>query len=222
MRHFLPAVAAAAAIAAGSGAAYAAPAKPPTQGRAASHVSLHLSRHSLLAGRDAVLRGRVRPGGAHRVKIVVRGPRGGALRAATKASGAFALRWSPSRVGAYSVRAYGIHDRHTRGSTSVARRLTAYRPAAASYYGPGLYGGALACGGTLQPGTLGVANKTLPCGSRVRLRYRGRTVTVQVVDRGPYVAGRDFDLTAATKARLRFPDVGVLLSSGSDQAGRLS
>ncbi|HXS46068.1 MAG TPA: septal ring lytic transglycosylase RlpA family protein, partial [Solirubrobacterales bacterium] len=89
----------------------------------------------------------------------------------------------------------------------------AYRTAAASYYGPGLYGGALACGGTLQPGTLGVAHKTLPCGSKVRLRYRGRTVTVPVVDRGPYVAGRDFDLTAATRARLRFPSTGVLLSS---------
>jgi len=71
----------------------------------------------------------------------------------------------------------------------------------------------LPCGGTLQPGTLGVANKTLPCGTEVKLRYHGRSVTVPVVDRGPYVAGRAFDLTAATKARLGFPDVGVLLSS---------
>ena len=54
---------------------------------------------------------------------------------------------------------------------------------------------------------------SLPCGSKVKLRYRGRTVTVPVVDRGPYVAGRDFDLTAATKAKLGFPSTGVLLSS---------
>ena len=47
----------------------------------------------------------------------------------------------------------------------------------------------------------------------MRLRYRGRSVTVPVVDRGPYVAGRDFDLTEATKERLRFPDLGVVLSS---------
>ncbi len=100
-----------------------------------------------------------------------------------------------------------------RGSASVSRRLTVYRQAAASYYGPGLYGGGLACGGTLQPGTLGVANKTLPCGTKVTLRYHGRTVTVPVVDRGPYVAGRDFDLTEATRERLRFPGVGVVLSS---------
>ena len=83
----------------------------------------------------------------------------------------------------------------------------------ASYYGPGLYGGALACGGTLQPGTLGVAHKTLPCGTAICLRYRGRTVTVPVVDRGPYVGGRDLDLTEATKAKLRFPDIGVVLAS---------
>ena len=57
-------------------------------------------------------------------------------------------------------------------SVPLARvRVNVYRPAAASYYGPGLYGGALACGGTLTPGKLGVANKTLPCGTRVTLRY---------------------------------------------------
>jgi rare lipoprotein A (peptidoglycan hydrolase) len=60
---------------------------------------------------------------------------------------------------------------------------------------------------------LGVANRTLPCGSRVKLRYRGRTISVPVIDRGPYAAGRDFDLTEATKARLGFPDLGVLLAS---------
>ena len=47
----------------------------------------------------------------------------------------------------------------------------------------------------------------------MRLRYRGRSLTVRVVDRGPYAGGRDFDLTEATKERLRFPDLGVVLSS---------
>jgi len=58
-----------------------------------------------------------------------------------------------------------------------------------------------------------VASKTLPCGAKVKFLYRGETITVPVVDRGPYVAGRDFDLTVATKERLGFPGVGVLLSS---------
>src|SRR4051812_44608736 len=47
------------------------------------------------------------------------------------------------------------------------RRPTA--TAVASWYGPGLYGGHLACGGTLTPQTAGVANKTLGCGTKVRL-----------------------------------------------------
>lgn len=55
-----------------------------------------------------------------------------------------------------------------------------------------------ACGQTFGPKLLGVAHKTLPCGTRVAFRYRGKTVIVRVVDRGPYVAGRQFDLTIAT------------------------
>ena len=86
-----------------------------------------------------------------------------------------------------------------RGSAQPRPALTSYRLAGASYYGPGLYGNGVACGGTLKPGTLGVANKTLPCGTKVKLRYHGRSITVPVIDRGPYVAGREYDLTEATK-----------------------
>jgi len=181
--------------------------------RVRSHVSLHVSGHHVVGGRRIAIRGRVRPAGSHRVKLVLRGPGGTVRGTRTDRRGRFALRWRPGRPGAYRVRAYGVHDRRVRGSASAARRVTSYRHAEASYYGPGLYGNGMACGGTLNPGTLGVAHKTLPCGARVRLRYRGRTVAVPVVDRGPYVAGRDFDLTEATRNRLRFPGVGVLLSS---------
>jgi rare lipoprotein A (peptidoglycan hydrolase) len=181
--------------------------------RVRSHVSLHVSKHHLVQGDRVVARGRVRPSGPHRVKVVVRGRRRAAIGTRTSRRGGFSLRLRPRRTGSYRVRAYAIHDRRIRSSTSIARRVTAYRQAHASYYGPGLYGNGMACGGTLSPGTLGVAHKTLPCGSRVKFRYRRRTVTVRVVDRGPYVAGRDYDLTAATRARLRFPGNGVLLAS---------
>jgi hypothetical protein len=212
MRFILPATLAAAVL------AMAVPAQAQRQRgrspvRVRSHISLHVSSHDVVAGRRVVLRGRVRPRGRHRVKVVVRGPRGAVAATVSTPDGGFQLRWRPRRSGGYRVRAYGLHDRRVRATASVARRVTAYRPAAASYYGPGLYGGALACGGTLQPGTLGVASRTLPCGSKVKLLYRGRIVTVPVVDRGPYVAGRVFDLTAATKTRLRFPDTGVVFSS---------
>jgi hypothetical protein len=212
MRFLMPAAAIAALLTVGAGLATAATPKH-RRARVASHVSLHVSRHEVLGGAKVVLKGRVRPRGAHRVKLVFRGPDGGVAGASTRPNGSFVLRWSPDRIGAYSVRAYGRHERRMRGSASVARHLTSYREAAASYYGPGLYGGGLACGGTLEPGTLGVASKTLPCGAKVKFLYRGQAITVPVVDRGPYVAGRDFDLTAATRERLGFPGVGVLLSS---------
>jgi len=84
-------------------------------------------------------------------------------------------------------------------------RLNVFRLAEASWYGGG---GSLACGGSLTSSTMGVANKTLPCGTLVTLRYDGRSVRVPVVDRGPYVAGREFDLTEATKQALGFGDTG--------------
>jgi len=213
MRYLLPVVAAAAALSAGAVPAAASASHHHRGERLRSHVALHVSSHAVMRGEAVVVRGRVRPKGRHRVKLVVHGPDGAVLRFRTGADGRFRSRWTAAISGNYVVRAYGVHDPRSRGAASVSRRLTAYRPAGASYYGPGLYGNGVACGGTLMPGTLGVANKTLPCGTRVKLRYRGRTVTVPVIDRGPYVAGRDFDLTEATRERLRFPGVGTVLSN---------
>jgi rare lipoprotein A len=219
MRYLLPAVAAATALSIGI-----APAAAQTEPndhqkdqkgheRTRSHVSLHLSTHTVLSGNGLAVRGKVRPRGRHRVKIVFRGRDTAVCRVRTKANGTFALRWAPERTGSYAVRAYGAHSRRIRASHSVPRKLTSYRFAHASYYGPGLYGNGVACGGTLMPGTMGVANKTLPCGTKVKLRYHGRSVTVPVIDRGPYVPGRDYDLTEAVKHRLGFPGIGTVLAS---------
>ena len=86
-------------------------------------------------------------------------------------------------------------------------RLNVFRLAEASWYGGG---GTMACGGSLTSSTLGVANKTLPCGTLVTLRYGSRSIRVPVVDRGPYVAGREFDLTEATKDALGFGGTGAV------------
>lgn len=68
-----------------------------------------------------------------------------------------------------------------------------------SWYGPGFYGNNGACGMLGPEGltreTVGVAHRTLPCGTRVTFRYNGVTVTTQVMDRGPYVQGRIWDMT---------------------------
>jgi hypothetical protein len=99
------------------------------------------------------------------------------------------------------------------GQTRRLGRMTVYRYAQASWYGPGLYGGHLGCGGTLSPGRLGVANKSLPCGAEITLRHGHHRLRVRVIDRGPYVGGREFDLTAATAQRLHFSGHGAILVS---------
>lgn len=82
------------------------------------------------------------------------------------------------------------------------------RATTASWYGPGLFGNRTACGQTLTPGLRGVAHKALPCGTKLTVRFRGRTTRATVVDRGPFHAGREFDLTQATARAIGFNAVG--------------
>lgn len=82
------------------------------------------------------------------------------------------------------------------------------RYAGASWYGPGLYGRSTACGQTLRATTIGVAHRSLPCGTLVKFVYHGRAVIAPVIDRGPYVRGRAWDLTAAASEALAFEGVG--------------
>lgn len=69
----------------------------------------------------------------------------------------------------------------------------------ASFYGPGFYGKRTACGLAYTEAIMGVAHRSLPCGTLVTFRNpsSGRTITVPVIDRGPYVAGRTWDLSGA-------------------------
>jgi rare lipoprotein A (peptidoglycan hydrolase) len=82
----------------------------------------------------------------------------------------------------------------------------------ATWYGPGFYGKRTACGVRLGPGTLGVAHRTLPCGTRVTFYYDGHFATVAVIDRGPFRRGVAWDLTAAAARQLGFRSAGVLRS----------
>jgi rare lipoprotein A len=220
MRFILPVLGAAAALSIGASAAVAGHHKVEhhrhhhqAPKRVKSHVALHVSGHSVLTGEGVTVRGKVRPSGGHQVKLVYGGPEKQVALVHTKANGTFKAKWDVSDIGNYDVTAFSVADRHTHSSHSKVRHLTSFRYAGASYYGPGLYGNGVACGGTLEPGTLGVANKTLPCGTMVKLRYDGRSITVPVIDRGPYVAGRDYDLTEATKDALGFPGVGDVLAN---------
>jgi hypothetical protein len=66
-----------------------------------------------------------------------------------------------------------------------------------SWYGSAFFGSGTACGQTYTKSLMGVAHRTLPCGTLVTFRNptNGRQVTVPVIDRGPYVAGRQWDMS---------------------------
>jgi hypothetical protein len=128
-------------------------------------------------------------------------------RARTNAKGRYLVRFTPQGIGSHALRVRFDGDKLNAPAGSWTTVANIYRLAGASWYGPG---GSLACGGSLTDSTMGVANKTLPCGTMVTLHLGSHTVRVPVIDRGPYVAGRDYDLTPATKRALGFGDTGTI------------
>jgi rare lipoprotein A (peptidoglycan hydrolase) len=84
-----------------------------------------------------------------------------------------------------------------------------FRVAGASWYGgPSMWGRETACGETLRKNTLGVAHRSLPCGTTVKFVYHGHSLVTQVIDRGPYVHGRSWDLTQAASEALALEGIG--------------
>ena len=176
-----------------------------------SRIKASIAGRHATVGERVKVRGKVTPAGAERRVVVRIGKSKTSTRAG--ANGRFAVRWRAGSTGSRPVRVVARPNRIAAGSRDRAGKITVYRPAVASWYGPGFYGNRTGCGGTLTPSTLGVAHKSMPCGTRLRLRYGGRTVSVRVIDRGPYSGNREFDLTAATKQKLGFPDTGTVLTS---------
>lgn len=66
-----------------------------------------------------------------------------------------------------------------------------------SWFGPGLYGHGTACGQRLTKDLVGVAHRTLPCGTKIEFRNpkNGARVVAEVIDRGPFVSGRIWDMS---------------------------
>lgn len=184
---------------------------PPRAEAASARLGITAKRLDVRAGKTAYVRGALLPRSSARI-VRLEKLAGGRWRQVdadvTDRSGRYVLKVRPRSADTAMLRVRFRGDRTVRPAQRVAGRLNAFRPAIASWYGPGLYGNRLGCGGTLTQGTIGVAHKSLPCGTRVVLRHGSRTVRARVIDRGPYVGGREFDLTAATKHRLRFGSVG--------------
>lgn len=81
----------------------------------------------------------------------------------------------------------------------------------ASYYGDGFHGRRTANGERFNRHELTAAHRTLPFGALLRITYprSGHSVIVRVNDRGPYVNGRDLDLSEGAATRLGIREVGV-------------
>lgn len=127
------------------------------------------------------------------------------------ASGTFKAAWRPRALGATQLRAVAgsVAARATDSAPQVAVKV--YRPGVASWYGPASSKkpGQTACGVPLTTTTIGVAHKTLPCGTQVELYYKGATIVAPVIDRGPFIAGRTWDLTKATAEALGDTESGI-------------
>ena len=147
------------------------------------------------------------PDGAGPVRVERLDPASGnwtpVARTTAADDGSFTATWpAGTTLATYTVRAVPDGDGASAPPSPPTAVVTVFRGARATWYGPGFYGHRLACGGRPTQSTLGVANRTLPCGTPVQIYYRGRALTVPVVDRGPFAHGASYDLTAATAQAL--------------------
>jgi rare lipoprotein A len=123
--------------------------------------------------------------------------------------GAFLAHWHTNISGRLSIRAVVLSSSSTpppartaQSDSSPTTQVTVYRQALSTYFGPGFYGQQTACGQIMNPLVVGVANRTLPCGTLVEVSYGRQRLTVPVIDRGPYANGADWDLTQGAAAAL--------------------
>jgi rare lipoprotein A len=155
-----------------------------------------------LAGRAVHLQGRSGHQW-HELASARTGPRGGfhVHFVASDRAGA------PGAGGSHALRVLFSGDRANTRSRRRVGQMAVYQQSVASWYND--------AGGTASGfhANFGVANRTLPFGTKVTFRYGGRSVTAVVDDRGPFVGGRDWDFNQNTAAALRFGGVGTVWST---------
>ena len=177
--------------------------------RVAVAASFRVASHSrdVLAGSALLVRGWLRPARAGRA-VHIQGRSGSGWQTLadgrTGAAGGFRLRLHPSSGLQRRLRVRFTGDTANSGATRSVGAMTVYGQSVASWYNDG---GNTACG--FHAG-FGVANRSLPCGTKVRIRYGGRSVTATVDDRGPFVGGRNWDLNQNTAGALGFGGVGTI------------
>jgi rare lipoprotein A len=120
-----------------------------------------------------------------------------------KPDGTFLARWKARKLGQFRTRAL-IGGSARSAAASPELPLTVFRPAIATWYGPGFYGNKTACGIELTETLVGVAHRTLPCGTIVAVHYGAKTILAPVVDRGPFGGKAKWDLTKGAADLLGF------------------
>jgi hypothetical protein len=171
----------------------------------ASEFRLRSHSMKLLQGQTITVSGRLLPEvGRRKVRLFGRSGGGWHWLTSTRTGrhGGFRLRYRAGQLGSQQVRAFFHGDRLNTHTSRWVGQLTVFRQSLASWYADG---GATACG---FHATMGVANRSLPCGTKVTFRYGGHQVTAVVDDRGPYVGGREWDLNQNTAGALGFAGVG--------------
>jgi rare lipoprotein A (peptidoglycan hydrolase) len=120
------------------------------------------------------------------------------------------------RAAARRAAAHRAAERRAAARRAAARRAAARQGSGTSggwrnapivtWYGPGFYGNRTACGVPYTRTIVGVAHKTLPCGTLVRFKWHGITAVAPVIDRGPYAsAAHVFDFSAALSCKVFKP-----------------
>ena len=110
-----------------------------------------------------------------------------------------------STIALYAIFLAGVEHHPT---SAIERPVE--RKCVASWYGDKYRGKLMANGKPFNPAALTVAHKSLPFGTRVRFQLGPRTIVATVTDRGPFVAGREFDLSSGAFARLAQLEAGLI------------
>jgi hypothetical protein len=143
-----------AALAQAAGAGASAPASAQRRVAVGARLVTHGVRRNVTAGHRALVRGAVAGGGAgRRVALQIRGRHGWFTvdRDRTDRAGRFHLARRVASATSARARVRFAGDARNAAATRPIGRIAGFRAAAASWYGPGLYGNPLGCGGRLTP-----------------------------------------------------------------------
>jgi rare lipoprotein A len=97
------------------------------------------------------------------------------------------------------------------GCASSSRGSRSRETGVASYYAHKYHGRTTASGERFDMNALTAAHKTLPFGTKVKVTNleNGKSVTVRITDRGPFVKGRVIDLSLAAAKKIDMVKAGV-------------